>query len=818
MRMLKNYLKVAFRALTRNKLSSAINISGLALALTCTVLLYLFIRDELAYDKFHGNHERIYRVTRSFHSPEGVVNLHLSSVAPPIGPLLKNDFGRIEKTARALNYNLVIGVEENGKILTVNNEPNLFLVEPDIFDIFDFHIVSGNPATSLIRPFTVMLSEETAKKYFNTTEVIGKRMRANNQFDLEVTGVFRELPAQSHWHPQFLVSFSTLEDDNVYGREQLETNWGNNSFLTYLLLEKGADPAEMEQALPEFINKHFGNFVRGQGAPADFVASKVTTLHLQRVTDIHLHSHLDDELEANGDITNVYMMTAIGVFILIIACFNFINLSTARATKRAKEVGLRKVVGAFRLQLVFQYLNESILIALLALTIAIALSAASLGWLNDFTGKNLSIDIFRNAGFMAGMFVFTILLGCVAGAYPAFVISAFRPAVTLKGPDGSAKGKLGLRRVLVVSQFAISIVLIIATVITFQQLRFLQNESLGYTKEHVITLPYYNELAEVYNSFYNQVTASTLIENIGQSSRVPTGRLLDSFGSARIVQGDSLVGSAVNLRSVAIDEEFFDTYSIGFLTGRNFSKDIPTDDSLAFIINESAAKALGWKIPEEHINEDFQYAGYKGKLAGIVKDFHFESLHQPIASMIFVNRNNFNTLSVRVAAGRTTEALEFLEKTWKEFLPGRPFTYQFLSQSYAKLYTAERKQGQLFTVFSGLAIFIASLGLFGLATFSTTQRIKEIGIRKVLGASVPDILALLSREIIILILLSNLLAWPIAWYFMNSWLSTFAYHIDMNPIVYILSAMAALALAVLTVSFQTIRAATGNPASTLKYE
>ena len=817
--MIRNYLKVAFRSIFRNKLTAFINIAGLSLAMACAILIYLFVSDEVSYEKYHSKADRIYRVTRSFHSPEGEVNLHLANVAPPIGPLLKNDFGEIETLARTINYGIVVSLEENGQVKMSNEEPEVFLAEPNIFKIFDIEIKSGDAVKSLERPFTIMLSEKAAKRYFNDENIIGKRLRVNNQLDLEVTGVYKNFPLQSHWHPEFLVSFVTLENDNIYGRKGLETNWGNNSFGTYFLLQEGADPKKLEASLPAFLDKHFGKYARANwGVPPDWKASSTTTLFVQKVTDIHLRSHLDDELEANGNITNVYMMSVIGLFIVLIACFNFINLSTARATKRAKEVGMRKVVGAYRTQLINQYLSESILTAGLALIFAVGIAFGALGSLNTFTNNQLSLDLIHNVPLGIGLILFALVIGTLAGIYPAFIISSFKPALTLKGQQGMTPGKSFLRKGLVVSQFSISIILIIATLVIFRQLDYLNSRSLGYDRNQVVTLPYYRELSANYDAFYNELTRSTAIKNVARSSRIPTGRLLDSYGSARVLKGDSLVEAQVDLKTIITDPEFFDTYSIAISQGRKFSKDILTDDSLAFIINEAAAKEIGWKNPEEYLDKEFLYADVKGKLIGIVKDFNFESLHQQIRPMIFWQRPNYNALSIKINSAAMKEGLAQLEKAWKSFLPARPFDYQFLSERYRSLYEAEQKQSQLFTAFAGLAIFIASLGLFGLATFNTLQRIKEIGIRKVLGASIPNILTLLSKEIIILIIAANVVAWPLAWYFMNKWLATFAYHIDMDVLVYILAAVVAILIALITVSAQTIKAAMSNPAKTLRYE
>jgi len=817
--MIRNYILVAFRSILRNKLTAFINIAGLALAIACALMIYLFIRDEVSYEQYHSKADRMYRVTRSFHNDEGEVGLHLSSVAPPIGPLLKNDFGEMEEVVRTLNSSMVISLEEHGETKMMNTESEVFFAEPGIFRIFDIHTVTGDANAALNRPRTAMLSRKTAMRYFNTPDVVGKRLRADNDSDLEITGVFENFPNESHWHPDILVSFITLEDDNVYGRERLATNWSNNSFGTYILLDKGTDPVALEKRFPAFVDKHFGKYAKANwGVGPDWVASKSTTLYLQKVTDIHLRSHLDDEIEINGNINNVYMMGAIGVFIVLIACFNFINLSTARATKRAKEVGLRKVAGAFRAQLVVQYLSESVLLTFIALTAALLIAVPGLNWLNAFTKKELSLNLLTDLPLFGGLLALGIVVGVLAGIYPALVVSSFKPALTLKGLQGTAKGKSTLRHILVTAQFAISIVLIIATLITFQQLDYLNTRDLGYNKDQVITLPYDSDLNKSYESFYNELLKSSQIKEAGRSTRQPTGRLLDSFGDPKIMRGDSLVPITMNLKSIQVDEGFFNTYDIAFAAGRNFSKDIPTDDSLAFIINEAAAREMGWKNLDENIDRDFFYADVRGKLIGIVKDFHFESLHQKIVPMIFLGRPRFRVLSIKIPGNEMQAGLQHVEKVWKDFLPGKPFEYRFLSERYRQLYEAEQKQNQLFTTFAALAIFIASLGLFGLAAFSTLQRVKEIGIRKVLGASVPSILTLLSREILFLILAANVLAWPVAWYLMSHWLDTFAYHISMNPITYGLAAIAAMAVALLTVSIQTIKAAMRNPANTLRHE
>ena len=810
--MIRNYLKVALRAILRDKLTSFINIAGLAFAMTCCLLIFLFIQDELSYDRYHSKANRIYRITREFLSPDGSTTLHLGHVSPPFGPLLKNDFPDFEHVVRTRQNRYLIALQENAEEKKVFNEDNVFYAEPELFQVFDIPLTEGNKSKALRDPYTMILSETTARKYFGKENVQGKRLKINNKLDFEVTGVFADFPRQSHLHPDFLLAFSTLEDSTLYGRKRLETNWGNNSFATYAVVkDQPFDPKKMEAQFPAFLDKHMGADVGKNSA----MPSTWTRLYLQKLTDIHLHSQLDSEIETNGNINNVYMMGVIGLFIILIACFNFVNLSTARATKRSKEVGLRKVVGAFRVQLIGQYLSESVLTAMLSLAISLGLSFFALNWLNNFTGKFLEINL-SHLTLVVGLVGFAFIVGLLAGIYPAFLVSGFKPVLVLKGQLGSTKGKGGIRKTLVVAQFAISIALMIATAITFQQLEFLNKRDLGYAKDQIVTLQNFRELEPTYDAFYNELLKHSSIKNVGRSDLIPTDRLVD-YDDAKVQKGDSMAATNVVIKNVSADYDFFDTYKISFASGRNFSKSIKTDDSLAFILNEAAVKMIGWQN-EDAVGKDFQYGGTRGKVIGVVKDFHFESLHEPIVPVVFFPSRGYGRISVKIAGNDMQQGIAHIEKTWKAFLPHRPFEYQFLSLRYQQLYESEKKQGQLFTIFSGLAIFIACLGLFGLATFNTLQRVKEIGIRKVMGASMTHILTLLSKEIVILVLIANVLAWPAAWYFMGKWLDGFAYKIDLPLFVFVLSTVTAIFIALITVSSQTIKTALTNPAKTLRYE
>ncbi|MBA4054373.1 MAG: macrolide export ATP-binding/permease MacB, partial [Marivirga sp.] len=689
--MIKNYLKVALRAILRNKLSSFINIFGLALAMGCCLLIYLFITDELSYDRHNTNADRTYRVTRNFLSPDGSVNLHLGHLAPPFGPLLKNDFSDFEEVARILNTRMLIALQENAEEKKSFNEEHAYYAEPEIFKIFTIPVLEGNPEKALSEPFNLILSESAARRYFGTESAVGKPLKVGNRYDVVVSGVFKDFPKQSHWHPEVLISFSTLNDTTIYGRRGLETNWGNNSFGTYVLAKEPLDVKKIENQFPAFVDRHMGmNADANEPLPSTW-----TNLFLQKLTDIHLHSHLDSEEESNGNINNVYMMGVIGLFIVLIACFNFVNLSTARASKRAKEVGLRKVVGAFKNQLINQYLSESILIALFALVLSIGFSYLAIQWLNDFTGKSLTLNLFSQWNLLLALIGFAILVGLLAGIYPAFVLSGFKPALILKGQFGSVKGKGALRKGLVVSQFAISIILIIATIITLKQIQYLNNRELGYDKDQVVTLRYYGDLGPQYDAFYNELQKESSIKNTTRSSRIPTGRLLDSQGTARVQKGDSLSDTNVVLKNISIDHEFFDTYQIEFAAGRNFSKDVKSDDSLSFILNESSVKMMGM-TNENIVDKDFYYAGVRGRVIGVVKDFHFESLHEPIVPLVFHSGPYYSRISVKLQGDKVQSGLASIEKVWRDFIPHRPFEYDFLSLQYKNLYESEQKQGQLF--------------------------------------------------------------------------------------------------------------------------
>ncbi|MFC5410258.1 ABC transporter permease [Larkinella bovis] len=802
--MLRNYLKIAFRNLLKHKTFGFINIVGVATGLACFLLIALYVRDELSFDRFHTKADRTYRVLRTFlNANDGTVELKLGTVAPPFGPLIKQDFPEAEQVVRTLENGALVKYGEH-----TYNENRVLFAEENIFKVLDFKVTSGNPERALANPFSIMLSQPMAEKYFGKTSPMGKSIRLNNQFDFMVTGVFEPLPAQSHIHPDFLASFTTLNDNRIYGAEGLRTNWGNNSFLTYVLLAKGANPDKLVNAFPAFQNRRIGP-----------KASTYSLLNLQKLTAIHLRSDTDDGLEADGDIRYVYLFSAIGLFILLIACINYMNLATARSGSRAKEVGMRKVVGAERSQLVGQFLSESILLVIFALGLAVMFVILCLPALNNFTQKQLTLSQLVHPVFLGIVAGITLLTGLVSGSYPAFFLTSFQPISVLKGKIASAMRAGRFRQVLVVTQFTIAAVLIISTVVVYNQMDYIRNYKLGYQKDQMILVRMVEDSTIDYEALKQELKRNSAILEVGQSSRVPSGRLLDSW-DAYVAKGDSMAPSKVGLKALSIDHDFIPAYGMKMAAGRNFSRAYATDDTAAFILNETAARMLGWKDPAQAIGKAFGYGKRRGQIVGITKDFHFESLRQsiaPIAMFLLPERNNWLSLHVAGGAG-LQNGLAHLESVWKRHFPERPFTYEFLDQRFGRLYTTEQTQQTLFGIFAGIAILISCLGLFGLSMFMAEQRTKEIGIRKVLGATTPSLVALLSKDLLKLVVVALGLASPVAWWAMSKWLEGFVYRTSISPWVFILTAVIAILIAFATVSFQSVKAALTNPVKSLKSE
>lgn len=804
--MLKNYIKIAWRNLLRYKFVSFINLFGLSIGITCCLLIALYVLDELSYDRYNSKADQIYRVERTFLNTESKsVSLELGAVAPPVGPLLQNDFKEIQ----ALTSILPIGGMTFQYQDKVFNEDNVYCADEDLFKVFDFTVTKGDPKTALQEPYSIMLSEEMAKKYFGTENPLNKLLKVDQKLTGTVTGVYKSLPSNAHWHPNIMVSFSTLRDTAIYGEEQLRTNWGNNAFYTYVLLPKDYNAGKLETQFPSFLNRHIPG--------ADNKAQEWTFLSLKKLTDIHLHSHKDSELEENGDIKRVYIFSIIGLFILLIACINYMNLSTARSALRAKEIGIRKVVGAEKTELIYQFLSESVLLCLLASLISVVLTGMALSGLNLLAGKTFTLNHLLQVPILIAITVLPFIIGVLSGIYPALFLSGFQPIKVLKGIFKTGENTFSLRKALVVFQFSISIILIVGTLIVFRQLQYIQNKSLGFNKEQIVVLNNNQGLDGAFQSFKTNLLANPNIKEVGRSSRIPSGRLLDAAGS-QINLGNGLAPSKADIKYVRSDAGFIPTYGIDIITGRNFRAGNERDTS-SFILNEAAVRVLGL-TPEDAIGKPFKYDTRAGQIVGVMNDFNFESLHQRILPLVLfssTDENGYGRISIKVN-GNVRQALAHLQAVWEKYLPETPFTYTFLDDRFADLYKAEQQQQVIFTLFSCIAIAIACLGLFGLSAFTITQRVKEIGIRKILGASTATIVRLLSTDFLRLVLIAAVIAFPLAWYVMSNWLNDFAYRIEMEWWIFGFALVMALIIAFVTISFQAIKAALANPVNSLRNE
>lgn len=809
--MFKNHLKIALRNFSRHKFISFINLFGLTVGTASCLLILIYILHEVSYDKYNDHPENVYRVTRIFKNRETrSESLHLGTVAPPVGPLLKHEFPQIESMTRMLS-NSNVSFRFGDKLFT---ETDVFFTDENVFNIFRIKVVQGNPATALSEPYSIMLSQELATKYFGNNDPMNKVLRLDGRKDFKVTGVYNAFPDNAHLHPTAMVSFSTLNDPDIYGAERLRTSWSNNSFFTYVRLAPGTDPQQLEARFPAFLNKVFID-------PGATVQPSVwTSLTLQKLTDIHLRSHLDSEAEENGDIKRVYIFSIIALFILVIACINYMNLSTARSALRAKEIGIRKVAGAERREIIFQFLSESVTIAMMAMAAAVVLTLVCLPLLNKASDMRLSFSVLLQPLWIVALVCVPLLVGLISGIYPALFMSSFQPSKVLKGLFKAGGRNVSFRKVLVTVQFGISIMLIVGTVVVFRQLKYMENKSLGFNKDHIITLPYSDTLTSRFAAFQSSLKSGAYVKEVTRSSRIPSGRLLDNMG-ASIESGDTLAPSQGDVKYVLVDENFVGTYGIKVLAGRSFSRDFGMD-TVSYVVNESAVRTLGLKSPDEAIGKNFSYGGNGGKIIGVINDFNFESLVQKIVPLALLyprgNTGGFSRISIKVDGRNVPVALEQIHQTWKQYLPDSPFDYTFMDENFAKLYVAQEREGVIFSIFSGIAIFIACLGLFGLSSFTISQRIKEIGIRKVLGASVSNIVYLLSKDFMRLVLIAAIIAFPIAWYVMNDWLSAFAYRISISAWIFILAALVAATVALATIAVLTIRAAVANPVKSLRSE
>ncbi len=802
--MLQNYWKTALRHIKKYKAYSFINIGGLAIGMTCCILILLYVQDELSYDQYHEKADRIYRVVDSFDVPGGI-NADFALTCAPFAPTLEMEYQEVEDAVRIIHRRRMVAKGEKKYY-----EDGLFYADGSLFNIFTFPLIRGDPATALEAPNTVVVSENVALKYFGHDNVINEILEIDGQ-DFLVTGVMENPKENSHFYADIFPSLKTLEQVPLL-QESYFQNWVRHEFYTYILLQEGASPDILQAKLPGFIDKHAALQVK------TFLNGTLSS-RLQPLTKIHLHSHLQAEIRPNSDIKYIYIFTAIALFTLLIACVNFMNLATARAANRTKEVGLRKVVGASRSQLVKQFLGESLLFTLFALCLAILLVVIALPSFNALAGKTIEVHDLSNVVLLGGMVLILFFVGITSGSYPAFFISRFEPGNVLKKSSGPAWRTSFMRKGLVVLQFAISIVLIISTAVVFNQLDFLRNRKLGFDKNHVVLVPI---RADAIREGAEEIKVE-LMRNPGISSAT----------IANAVPGGNAAGDVIRLvtdegretytvRMIYTDHDYARTMGLEIVAGRDFAKGMTTDADTAFIINEAAVRELQLDGPLQ-VQVEYGFSetevGKSGRIIGVVKDYQFQSLKEEITPLVIqIWPSSTRLFAIRIAPDNIQETLKFIENTWKKMDPSHPYEYSFMDETFDQLYKSEERLGQIAGIFSTLAIFIAAMGLFGLTLFTLEQRTKEIGVRKVLGASVADIYVLVSKEFALLVLFANLFAWPTAYFLTRKWLQSFAYRTDIGIGVFVLSAALALLIALATVSFQAIKAASANPTGSLRYE
>ncbi len=806
--MFKSYLKIAFRNFLRYKAYSFINVAGLALGLACCILILLYVQDELSYDKFHLRGKQIYRVVCE-ENQEGRAR-GLANTFAPMATALQTEFPEIAKVVRLFPHNVMVARDQEQRF----QESRFFFVDSTFFEVFTFTLQQGEARTALHEPNSLILTAATAQKYFGTENPLGKILRVENDQDFIVTGVLQNVPHNSHFDFDFLANINGVKA--LFGPWVLQRGWYYPPMYTYILLPPKEAPEKIAVRLPQFVHKNF---------PKNLAS--YTQLHLQPLHDLHLYSDLESEITParSGSIAYVYIFAAVAAFILLMACINFMNLATARSANRGREAGLRKVMGADQAQLVRQFLGESLFYAGFALFIALMLVEIFLPVFNSLSGKQLDLHYTGNWTIILGMPALTFVVGILSGSYPAFFLARFRPVQTLKGKalSGAAgRSPLRLRALLVIVQFVVSIVLIIVTWVVQEQLHFIQNKRLGLDQSHLLVLPIKDEAVQQnFAAIKNNLLALTGISQISALSNFPWEKgYYDFFVHAEGMSAEE----KFNLPTLLVDYDFVSAFGMEIVAGRDFSKEYATDAQQAFILNEAAVKKFGWdsaldkKLEMEAVAHGQPRAG---KVIGVVKDFHLRSLHhtlEPLALLIAPASYYLDNMTIRLEAQNIPQTLPALERKWREIVPHRPFDYFFLDEAFAALYRQEQRLAQIFKYFSALALLVGGLGLFGLASFMAEQKTKEIGIRKVLGASVAGIVALLSKDLVKLVLLANLIAWPLAYFAMDEWLQNFAYRIEMKLWTFAAAAALAVTIAWLTVSYQTLKAALANPVEALKYE
>lgn len=825
--MIKSYIKIAWRNISRNKISSFINIAGLATGITCVVFILLYVQDELKYDRFINKADKIYQV--NIEGNMGGQEFLSGTTPPPAGLALQNNFPEVESYTRMFPAgSMIVQYEENKQAGNYFTEKNVFGVDSNFLQVFNYKLLQGNAASCLLQPNGVVITEAIAKKYFGNNNAIGKTLLfGDNKKPFVVSAVLQNIPSQSSLQFDMLrpmASFPLVK--------QFNWSWVWLQVATYVKLRDNVPNDAMaiqnlELKFPAMVKVQAATAFRRIGQPLDEFEKKggKYKLHLQPLTSIHLHSAgVGSNLTTLSDIKYVYTFSLIACFIIILACVNFMNLSTAQSAKRAKEVGIRKVLGLVKIQLIKQFFTEAFLFSLISSLIALLFVLILMRPFNQLSGKTLSFGLLFSDYNLLYFFAVVIITGLLAGSYPSFYLTSFKPASVLKGKLSSTKmGNVFLRNGLVTFQFAISTALIICTIITYQQLKFTRNKNMGLDKDNVIVIANSNRLGASEETFRQQLMTIKGINAASIATSIPTKNLFTD-GYVPVESNNEHTVKDIQLSSFIVDDDFIPALKLQVLQGRNFSKEF-TDVSTV-ILNEEAVKQIGWKQP---VGQYLEYPGApdsnnRFKVIAVVKDFNVQSLHTPVTPFALFHASSktydlgYTYTIASVAAGQTRNVISNIERKWKSFVTATPFDYSFLDEEFNALYLSDKRMGAVFSLFTILSIFVACLGLFGLAAYTAERRRKEIGIRKVLGASVQTVVGLLSKDFLRLVCIPAIIAFPVSWWYMNKWLEDFAYRININWIVFVVSGIVVMIIALLTVGFQAIKAALANPVNNLRTE
>ena len=799
--MFRNYLTIIVRNLLRQRGYSAINVLGLAIGLASCILMLLYVQDELSYDQHHEQKDRIYRIVIN-RTAEGRTD-EWARTPPAWGPVLMEEYPEIERFTRwkPPDSSWLIGYGEER-----HEEKYFVFADSTVFDIFTIPLVQGNPQTALTEPYTVVVSESMAKVIFGNENPMGKVISTDEIYMFTVTGLMRDMPKNSHFRADFLASFSTLAASGLYNEPTTIQNT-DRTLYTYLLIKEGYAAEDLEDKLPQFPVRHLGEKLETLGM--EFRP------YLQALTDIHLHSDLRLELQANSDIRYVYIFTSVAVFMLLIACVNFMNLATARSARRAQEVGIRKAMGAQRVQLIGQFIGESVLFSFIALAVALALVHLLLPEFNRFSGKTLEMD-YGSTWLMPALLAITLCTGIIAGGYPAFVLSSFRPVAVLSGALKVGVSPSLLRKALISFQFVVSIIMIVGTVVILSQLEYMRNKKLGFDKEHVVVvrLPD-DETVQGYPAFKNKVSQYPEIVNVSSSTGMPGGLTSLSF----IQPEGYIVEDTPLIPTIWTGFDFVETMGIEIVSGRSFSR-AATSDYYSVLVNETAVRTFGWEDP---IGKTLTYTHTPDyppmHVVGVMADFHYHTLHQRIEPLLILFWEGGGDMIVRLHGQSLSRGLEILQDQWRDAYPNHPaMESYFLDQDLERKYAAEQRLGSVFIAGTVLSILIACLGLLGLASYMAEQRIREIGVRKAVGATISNVILLLSRDFTRLILIAFVLGVPTSYYITQRWLEDFPYRIELSWGVFIFAGLAALLITWLTVGYHALKAATTNPADALRSE